>query len=308
MKNFKKYFLFYYFRVSGAAPIGLDVKATNRENIQKYTFTYSTYTIIYNVLLIFLIIGFNTFTEYYYLSHNDDHDKNIFLIVDFIQIISSVLILVVLCVKNQRQIELFNQLNHLKNMMKVSMSNENILVLCVGNFLWFASMIGVLFQRDEYSIMRIYTLNLGILTKNGIIHQYCVILILLIQLFRGVNDNLLRVSRNIVNVTSRTLSHNDDVSIEILKLRDFYMKLCDLSREISMFYSFFTLLIVGYQGFAVTTDAYYLLKPILVQGLTGNIVDQVTECCWISCQAYSLILLTSIASSTVAEVIQYLLL
>lgn len=311
LKWIKSLFLkysFYYFKISGAAPIAFHVKLSQNMNVKQCTFTHSTSGIMYNLLFICVIILWNSTAQYFSSNSAYVNDPTIFVFVDLFQIITSIFALVMFIIKNNQQSELFNKMSQMKDITRRHFSNSNfglpikhILLIIGGNVLWLTHVIVISFIYCRNTAFYYNGIKLVGFVQNGIIFEYCVLLLLLKSMFKSMNDHTFELSERTC-INSELLYSNEVANGKILAMRDFHLKLSDLCQDISEFYSLNTLMIIAHQFLAVTAGTYYVVRPLFVERLSMNVFYLFDEFFWIFPHFYNLIFLTNLATSIVDEV------
>ncbi|KZC10989.1 Putative gustatory receptor 28b [Dufourea novaeangliae] len=142
-----------------------------------------------------------------------------------------------------------------------------------------------------------------------ILIQYFSVISLIDANFTRINNaiqNLCRSSHYDVYMKSLSQSRRLFVSSStmefLLQLRDIHNHLCDVSAEVSRFYSMPVLMSISYMFFTLLYNSYYLLEPVIVENTVLDVMSMVNTILWVIYIIYPLSLLTNKITSIVDKI------
>ncbi|NP_001177449.1 gustatory receptor 30 [Nasonia vitripennis] len=313
--------ILYFFKLSGIATLNFDFKlSTNRSKKFSSTFTRSKTGIAYNAALISLITIVTNYLIEFQINHNmykNFYDK---LDIGYAALISvtAVLILVKFSFQQEKTLTIANELNEIRDSLSLNDCSVDgkghalrrfIVLVFLAHFLFLTILFSTSYVLNNTTINIVRTtLNyIAIYLSNFIMHsmmlQYSIILKLIEHLSRGINDDLVEFSRppqglNSLTFTKKTTSQRVG---QLANLRKNFSSLCKVSQDVSEFYSWPMLLCLSCNFIAFVRAAFYIAMPIVhgTDAFTANIY--VRCCCYISHNAFSLIILTKSVTASMTE-------
>ena len=277
--------MYYFFKIFGLATMNFGTKSTDSNKVHTLLFTRSQLGILYNVILISSITALNYFVIRYVVFENSlemiDFEKLIDCFHTTIAGLSSIVILITFSIQQEKMVNIANKFNGLI-MSTINLNSKiinikenlsyNIKQVYFWNILTLIMMFATIQSKNPKMNIRycnIFTCNL-IITSTVI--QYNVILKLIYQILRTINANFNDISKEVVHsrIDKTHLISNTDNPDRLVKgskfgrLRELYLTLCEVSEDISNFYSQPMLMSTSYIVVTMIFFSNYIVKPLLL--------------------------------------------
>lgn len=276
--------MFYFFKIFGLAPMSFEATWLERNKSWRWIFSKSRFGTFYNVFLICLTILINAFgvrsmyaTNY---QGNTSQDTTLTVIEDTVIAASTVLILTIYCYLQSDLVTVLKKINYGREyatIMDVNVRlNDNVLFdfvtfICACNV--GIMLISLFFELDRAgaNVAIYYFIYVSDnLLATMVTFQYSAFLKMLQKMIAFVNENL-----DDVLIKSRSCSEVGDTEnyklvLEIDQLMKFHTLVCEISRDVSKFYSFPMLLSILEFFIILNHGLYFSVKDLVIlnKGLT----------------------------------------
>ena len=313
--------MLYTFKINGMATMSFNFKPDRKNKTSKYfMFVYSKIGILYNIFLLCLIMALNyhgmwtVFKDSYGRVSQFARIMDI-VVTEYIAITSS-LVLVVYCVRQDRAIAIATNIEKIRKLSIIlnRQTNQNEKSLCiikifVSNFIFWLLTISmtpihpanVLESVCFYSIVYLCdAIYIALLT------QYNVILLLIKELFKTINYTLHDISKECTWTRQIGFTRSSTVRINLDKLqysRKLYSSISKITQDVSDFYSFSMFWNVLQIFLSTTLYLYYVGEPIFLGSHVLPIIFYLYLCFSVCLIFVPFVNLTKCVSSTVMEVI-----
>ncbi|KAL0107953.1 hypothetical protein PUN28_014896 [Cardiocondyla obscurior] len=314
--------LIIFFKIIGLATFAHRV--VTRKKKLSYTFQYSECGIVYNVALSSLMIGSNYFSIPFRLYLNCENRSNLNVIFEILQTVLGTLVICTILLAysiDQRSlvrianqlIEIEHEINRLCCMYRPLRRQRvlcNLAVVCVLN----VCLIIVLLITERLALdsgpISWLTDILPTFHVGWMLIQYFMLVTIIQANFAYVNQaiqNLTRVSTPDLRPqslyrTRRVVGSNFTVH-QLLQLRDVHYDLCEISEDISKFYSLPVLFGITFLFLTLTYNSYYSISPLLTPDEILNVCTfAINSIMWSLILIYPISLLTNIITKILNEI------
>lgn len=300
-------FLLNYFKICGILPIKIKIDNTKGKlALRQKTFSCSKFAVFYNVILMITIVittGISSkifYSSDLYVALKFDKIKDV--IQDASLTLTSVIVLLIYCIKQKKLVIIANKFNNIiyylnvieieANEIKEKVVRRVTIMLAID-----VPIILVLiltFSNNNFIFVAYCTsLYICVWLIKSLFLQYTLALTVIKLIFEKLNQNLWLFSKQ-----SYCWSGN-----QLLQLQKLYSLLNDLSQEISKFYSYPMFFASINMFLSLMFPAYYVVKPIFFKknDLTISMYAHIIFY-WLFC-FLSLVFLSTTVSSTINEVI-----
>ncbi|XP_031786111.1 gustatory receptor 18 isoform X1 [Nasonia vitripennis] len=284
--------LFYVLKFLGVAPMAIDNSPAPEKDSPRYVrFVASKLGVFYNGIIACLTVYPSYMTVRYLTS--SEYTKNIELekVIDEAQstfaMITSTFIIVNICVRQKRAAILANQLSSIHSVIMdlaidvgddvrrntiISYIKKIVFVNLVTTIVWVASTPPEEYQYLSYFIVMSF--------YNIIIHamllQYSLVLKLLQQLYRSVNADLSSLLKKSSSISD---DNNCHLMLKRLKhLRQIHATLCQISQDVSNFYSLPMLFCVTHVFLTQIIYCYYVVMTLIVWNINEKPILVILNC------------------------------
>ena len=274
--------IFYFFKFFGVATMTLDTTSKNNTKQNNQIFIRSKKGFLYNVFLICLTIG----SIYYsvklaYISDlvvRNFTEKLIDAWQTMLCLFTSMFVLVMFCVQQEKVIRISNELTAFTKLsrnfdQRTCTKTESILlnevkIILFANLLTtIASVVSI--PTDYFDvIMYFISVTLYSLVINAMLIQYTVVLKVICHMFKTINASLLCTLEESTVESDITFIKNYTQRMklnQVSQLRDFYISVGRLSKDVSNFYSPLMLFCCMNIFFTLLIYSYYVVKQIWFQ-------------------------------------------
>lgn len=307
-----------FFKLIGLATFTYRIDAQKKRML--YIFQYSKFDIVYNATLISLMLASLYISIPFRLKLEYENRTNLTVSIEIVQtILGAVVICTILllyCVEQKSLVRIMNRLTDIEDELdrfhgplRRQRVSCTMIVVCILN-----GCLAITLAITE--ILAFHTGPISWLTDilptfhaGWLLIQYFLLVTIIQADFTDVNraiQNLSRVSTpdfrpQTLCQTRRVIVTNSTVH-QLLKLRDVHYHLCEISENVSDFYSLPVLFGVTFLFLTLVYNGYYLLSPLLM-------IDEVLEykvfsntVCWIIYVIYPIFFLTNKITKLMNEV------
>ncbi|XP_032689561.1 putative gustatory receptor 28b [Odontomachus brunneus] len=307
--------LIIFFKFVGLATFTYCVDRQKRTNLQtSYMFQYSELGIAYNIVLISLIIAFNSLGIPYTINLDYPNKTNMTVGIEIFQaLLGSIAICVILlsyCFREKNLLRIGNRLTDVKHELDrlyrlyPSLRRERVFrvltIVCIFN----GSMVMTLLIVEYFAY---YLKPISLLTNilpafhlGWFMIQYFLLVTIIQMNFADVNRAIQCLARvSPPDFQPQTLSQTRRIAVgnstvhQLLDLRDVHGQLCDVSQDVSDFYSVSMLFAISYMFFSIVYNGYYLISPLLLNDEVLEYMVFVDTVLWLIFLIYPILLLTS---------------
>lgn len=269
-------YFYYYFKLCGIAPLKIRFTRTYDTKEWKWTIDYSKIRTLYNVFLMCLMIAMHV------MSYGDavesgfggrfDKDVSVVAIFDSLIVFTGVLIQGIYCVKQGKIITIAHEIStiekNFKNLtedVQISTINNHVIWLSFGNVFMFFNPINTLIEHPEtYNIIYSFSFRFCLYTINSLLIQYSIMIRMIRNFFKIINQNLLEVPFRSVKLRGIRSINNSSLSVKLDNSMHLYQMISNLSREISIFYSLPMLWSLLAMFVDVLMCLYHLIKGMCI--------------------------------------------
>ena len=276
--------VFYFFKVVGLATIKIDLESNEKKFVRDLQFTHSRCGIVYNLLLSCLIIVLNCFSIYFGYKVNfmsrGAFEITINIIETIFTIFTSIFILTVNCIQQEKIIDIANRmkiLTCLSMSLNRKLCYKKTLFSCNIKRIWIINITTTLLVLLTSSVInkeiRIYHIAIYpcFLIISLTIIQYSIILKLLNELFKILNASFFYIAsvsvspEEIFSTQTSDKNFNDLLVIAdaLPDLQDAYLSLCKLSTDLSNFYSLISLFCISNIFVTLILFSYFIAIPMV---------------------------------------------
>lgn len=307
--------------------IGLATFSMNNQTILKKKCSGRTISIIgtkleifYNLLLSCLMIGSNYITIPILYESEYEYRSIITTIIEiFLGILGSLVVsftLLCYCVNQSVLIRIVNYLSQIENVLyrlPQPLNWKHIFYVLLIVYIFKLNLCIAVLVTDYMSFHANPILWLAHFVPATIVGllfiQYFSVLTLADAIFVNINTFTQNLCRNwSADTRTDTLIQSRRVFITcsstqfLVQIRNLHDHLCDITNEMSQFYSFPVLIGTSYVFFILLYNTFYLFKPIMVDNVSLDIVILVNTLLWIIFLLYPLGLLTTKITKITKEV------
>ncbi|KAL0107952.1 hypothetical protein PUN28_014895 [Cardiocondyla obscurior] len=313
--------LIIFFKIIGLATFAHRV--VTRKKKLSYTFQYSECGIVYNVALSSLMIGSNYFSIPFRLYGDYENRSNLTVSIEVLQTVLGTLVICAILLAysiDQRSlvrlanqlIEIEHEINRLCCMYRPLRRQRvlcNLAVVCVLN----VCLIIVLLITENlaWGAGPISWLSdiLPTFHVGWMLIQYFMLVTIIQANFAYVNQaiqNLTRVSTpdlrpQSLYQTRRVVVSNSTVH-QLLQLRDMHCHLCEISEDISNFYSLPVLFGITFLFLTLIYNGYFFISPLLTADEMLEYKALINTIIWLLTLIYPISLLTNIITKILKEI------
>ncbi|XP_032689563.1 putative gustatory receptor 28b isoform X2 [Odontomachus brunneus] len=292
--------LLIFFKIIGLATFSHCVVAQKKRSPQtSCTFQYSELGIVYNAVLVSLMIASNYLSIPYRINMEYPNKTNMSVGIEIFQtLLGSMAICAILlsyCFGERSLVRIANRLmdveHELNRQYRLYPSLRRERVLC------FLAIICIL--EDVLP-----TFHVGFFMI-----QYSLLVTVIQADFVDVNQAIQGISRvstpdsrpQSLYQTRRIIVSNSSVH-QLLQLRDVHCHLCEVSQDVSDFYSVPIVCGISFMFFSLVYNAYYLLSPFLLSSEILEVAVLTDTIIWLIFLIYPIILLTTRITRILREV------
>lgn len=275
--------IFHFFKVLGLATVKLNTSTAHKKNVQIF-FSHSRIDVIYNTFLVLLSFTLNYFSsekmhKLYKLANMTSYE----IIIDKIRLVlanTCVLVsLVTFCFRQREATEILNNIVNIKKTLKVF--NQEIFKksLCIhskmlqlgiaSTFTWCLSNISILFYTNELAICFIAKYIVDLINYYVII-EYALVLLLIGQLFKTINDNIHQTfyvnklpNHQFIHQNEMTPKNIEDIRDRFSELHELHLSVYKISTNVSDFYALPMLFCLSHAFISLLSYSYYFVRPIV---------------------------------------------
>lgn len=292
----------YFFKTIGLAPVVVDftIKKDNKNNnnleLLLMRFESTKFCITYNVVLTILVAILNTFgilVPHGRGVYRLEFDHLIEVTGDTFGTVTAVYVLIYNCVKREKIIKIAMKISNLVNILRKEgyddvdddkringlwMLKEFYLTMGIS---WFLIVSTTPMLPIDFMILFTLT-DLSVLVICGTLMLYGLTLKILLHLLKIVNANFKQFYRettanfnkNYVYVKNITYNGDKNNIDSVLRLREIFWSLCELSESVNDFFATPVLMCVAYVFEILIVYLYFLIKPMVVEKnlLTSSIL------------------------------------
>lgn len=312
--------LIIFFKLIGLATFAHSVVMQKKR--MTCTFQYSEFGIVYNVVLSSLIIVSNYVSIPFIFDVKYENKTNLTTSIEILQSVLGTLIicaiLISYCINQKSLVRIANRLmdvehemDHLYHLYRPLRRQRILYVLIIVCVLKICLLISLL----STEVLAFHTSPISWLTDvlptfhvGWLLIQYFLLVTVLQADFADVNQAIQSLSRvstldrpQFLYQTRRVVVSNSTV-YQLLQLRDMHCHLCEISEDVSDFYSLPVLFGLTFLFLTLIYNGYYLLSPLL---MTDDILEYMTlsnTIIWLLFLIYPIFLLTNRITKILKEV------
>ncbi|XP_011068139.1 PREDICTED: uncharacterized protein LOC105154359 [Acromyrmex echinatior] len=310
-----------FFKFIGLATFTHRIVTYNKRT--SYSFQYCKLGIAYNVVLSSLMIASNYISIPFRLNLNYENKTNLTVSIEVLQTVFGALviyaILISYCIDQKSLVRIANRLiiieheiNRLYNLYYPLRRQRIFCIMTIVCILKICLLILLLFTEN----LAFHTGPVSWLTDvlptfhvGWLLIQYFLLVTVIQTDFADVNraiQNLTRINISDLRLQSlyqtRRMVVNNSIVHQLLQLRDVHCRLCEISEDVSSFYSLPVLFGIVFLFLTLIYNGYYLLSPLL---MTDDILEYETlsnTIIWIIFLIYPIFLLTNRITKILIEV------
>ncbi|GAB1864406.1 Gustatory receptor [Camponotus japonicus] len=302
--------LIIFFKLIGLATFIRRINTSKKRTL--YTFQYSELGIIYNGVLISLMVASNYLSIPYRIKIKYENKSNLTVVIELVQtILGTIVICTILffyCVDQKSFIRIINRLTDIEHeidhlyRLYSPLQRQRVLwtmiLVCISN----NCLLIVLLVSE---VLAFHTTPVSWLTDilptfhvGWMIIQYFMLVTIIQTDFIDVNRAIQTLSRTpdlrpqSFYQTRRVIVSNSTVN-QLLQLRDVHCNLCEISENVSDFYSLPILFGVTFLFLSLIYNGYYLLSPLLMSDEVLEYVVFSNTIVWLIYLTYPIFLLTN---------------
>lgn len=293
--------MFHSFKVFGIAPISYDYVWDNAKNSHNLIFKTSWIARVYNVALIFYFIptGFIAVMNYKnnFVDHNPQQ-KLIYTVLLFLFGTSNIFILIAFVFQHNEMKSIANKIIKLQELTtKSHLPNKKLYTFFIVNyFISYLINIFILFYRFKTQVVFVTFFYISIYRVLFLLAQYSLLLKMIKDFFKSINDDL----NDILLKQPICVLDTFNLNVKIDKLMHSHKCLCDVSRDISSFYSFSMMCATLNILMLSLMFSYFLIKRLVLNDHPERILGNVIV---IYLSTITLTLLVVYVSNTIKEVL-----
>lgn len=311
--------LIIFFKLIGLATFAHSVVMQKKR--ASYIFKYSEFGIIYNVVLSSLMIASNYISIPFRVGLEYENKTNLTTGIEILQTVLGTLvicaILISYCIDQKSLVRIVNRLMNVEHEMDRiyhlyhPLRRQRILcvliIVCVLKISLLISLLSTEFLAFHTSPISWLSDILPTFHVGWLLVQYFLLVTVIQADFADVNraiQSLSRVSipdRQSLYQTRRVVVSNSTI-YQLLQLRDMHCHLCEISEDVSDFYSLPVLFGLTFLFLTLIYNGYYLLSPLL---MTDDILEYMTlsnTIIWLLFLIYPISLLTNRITKILKEV------
>lgn len=311
-----------FFKLIGLATLTHYIVAQRKSTLS--TFRYSKLGIVYNVVLINLMIASNFLSIPFRINMEYENKTNLTVGIEVLQTILGTMVICAIlfsyCVEQKCLVRIANRLVDVENEidrlyrlyypLQRQRVRSIIIVACTMNICLLIVLLTTEIYAFHASPISWLTDILPTFHVGWLMMQYFLLVIIIQADFADVNraiQSLSRVStpdlrpQSLFCQTRRTVVGNSTVC-QLLQLRDVYCHLCDISQDVSGFYSLPILFAITFAFLTLIYNAYYLLMPLLTSDEVLQYEVFINTVLWLIFLMYPILLLTNRISKILNEV------
>lgn len=314
-------FFFLLFKVSGLATFSISSHASKKKYSEvRFLLTPVKSGVIYNLLLSCLMVGSNFITIPYKYETDYFGKSAITTIIEIFQgILGTLMICTVAfcyCVNQSSLVKIGNQLIRIEaelRQLRQPINRTRAIRLLIAVYLFQLGLFIAVLIADSFAfnadLKSWLTDCVPTMFAGCVFIQYFLVLTLIKAVFANVNRTIQSLCRNWSSddhpeslCRPRRLFISSSTIQSILQFRDIHDHLCDVSADVSEFYSLPSLICVFFIFFTLLYNTYYLMEPLIVDNMIVDVVILSSTIFWIVFLLYPIILLTTKITNTVNEV------
>ncbi|XP_039308138.1 uncharacterized protein LOC105199847 isoform X2 [Solenopsis invicta] len=310
-----------FFKLIGLATFTRHIVTQKRKT--SYTFQYSKFGIVYNVILSSLMITSNFASIPYRIGLQYENKTNLTTSIEVLQtVVGSLVICAILlsyCIEQKSLVRIANRLinveHEIDHLYYLYHPLRRQRIFC-GMIIVCALKICLLILLLFTEILAFHTGPISWLTDilptfhvGWLLLQYFILVTIIQADFTDVNlaiQSFIRVSTPDLQLQSLCQTRHVVVSNSavhhLLQLRDMHCRLCEISEDVSNFYSLPVLFGFSFLFLTLIYNGYYLLSPLL---MTDNILEYKTlsnTVIWLLILIYPIFLLTNRVTKILKEI------
>ncbi|XP_015432847.1 PREDICTED: putative gustatory receptor 28b [Dufourea novaeangliae] len=303
---------FLLFKVIGLATVSLRDKISNNKCSGKtLSFRRSRFGMLYNLMLCCSVVVTNYITVPILNGQDYDNKTTITMSIEVFEgVFGSLVVLIILVCYCGNQLDfesIGNYLIHVEEQfhrLRLPINFHGVfgrlIIVYIGQLTLFLALLVTEYLAFNEGPL-VWLLDVGPSAfASWLLIQYISVISLLDANFNCLNDgiqNLCRSSNNSnymrsLNQTRRVFVSSSTMK-PFLQLRDIHDNLCDLSTEVSRFYSMPALIAITFLFFTLLYNTYYLLEPLIVDNSILDLMPMVNTILWLIFLLYPLVLLTT---------------
>ena len=312
---------FYFFKAFGLLVVKYQSKFSYNSQLKRCLFRYSKLGIVYNLFLMCVLMTIN----YYYCivpSYRAEFggrvhfDRAIDTLRSVIGVVASLMVLIIFCLQQNQAVNIANRIvtyrkSSLNLNNKFSSQDTSLTTIIMNVFVadlipWLL-VICMVPMIDYKIIMYFISVWLCDLIIIGTLLQYSIILRLIREHLSIVNDKFSHVSRETTYFRKIEMIGNKDIDLkmrlkEFSRLCELHSALCQVSEDLSKFYSYPMLSCTCYFFASLTFYTYYMGKTVIIKKYPFTIL-QLIHCCFTYIHyLVPLIILTKSVAAVILEV------
>ncbi|KAL6443178.1 hypothetical protein ACFW04_002841 [Cataglyphis niger] len=275
--------LIIFFKLIGLATFTYRIDTSKKKTL--YTFQYSEFGIVYNTVLISLMVASNYLSIPYRINLQYENKTNLTVGIELVQTILGTLVICMIllfyCIDQKSLVRIINRLTdveheidhlyHLYNPLRRQRVLCTMIIACIMNICLLIVLLVTEFLAFHSTPISWLSDILPAFHVGWMIIQYFLLVTIIQAGFADVNraiENLSRVSTPDLRSqsfcqTRRIIVSNSTVR-QLLQLRDVHCHLCEISGNVSDFYSLPILFGVIFLFLSLIYNGYYLLSPLLM--------------------------------------------
>lgn len=261
-------FSFYYFKIFGSGPISFKSTNGSRNNNVQWIFNHSKDGILYNIIILTMLLSVRCILLYQ--SHSTGMNKWLNNVI-FFSYFCIVLVLLKFFIERRKFDSIMDKLNFIHQYDKKLVKKAVMKNVFTTMILLTIDLLALSYYHTKYSsIFVTIGVFLSILWVHQILFsvfiQFSFFLDLIENCMKSINNemiNMLKCNNNILyNIQSST---NSRVIVKLHQCVNMYSFLCDLSQELSSYYSFPLLMCVTVIFTRLLTFSYVFLQALIIK-------------------------------------------
>lgn len=311
--------LIIFFKLIGLATFIRRIDTSKKRTL--YTFQYSEFGIIYNGVLISLMLASNYLSIPYRINMKYENKSNLTVAIELVQtVLGTVVICTILlfyCIDQKSFIRIINRLTDIEHeidhlyRLYSPLQRQRVLwiiiFVCISN-----NCLLILLLISE--VLAFHTTPVSWLADilptfhvGWLITQYFMLVTIIQADFIDVNQAIQNLSRTpdlrsqSFYQTRRVIVSNSTVN-QLLQLRDVHCHLCEISDNVSDFYSLPILFGITFLFLSLIYNGYYLLSPLLMSDEVLEYLVFSNTTFWLIYLIYPIFLLTNRITKIMNEV------
>lgn len=313
--------VYYAFKLFGVATIKVEIKASNNRRAQLSSFTSSKFGIAYNLFLVSFVLAFYYFAlkvSFLSVIRRIHFDHIIYDLHNLSAGLTCIFILTYYCIRQERTASIASKMKIINDMM-INVNNKSYdyhekirrslkKILLFTSLIWIPIIATIDMDQLDVCLSYVYiqACNMTILCA---MLQYSIILNYLRHILSAVNENFLKVTKNnrVQSFDSNSININHSTPQikfdSIWQLRELYLSVCQVSDDLSQFYSPPMLLCLSHIFITLLFLSHCIIKPIFLYGVNTLPIRLILYCFFrMSQYIMSLFILTKMATAAISEV------